>query len=212
MPGPPIDLMTEVGVERGGAYVQMRRENASSNVMGCWIFGGSTNTDGYGQIYVKKNSNLRLTGRAAQTAVLLHKLSWVAANGRNCPVGQQISHRCDIRACFNPDHLWAELPVVNNSRKGCPGEIICSVHHHPIVNLCPHSPLCIRPERDDVLCCLTLKESSPRWATQMEEGSSQDLPLPSLLRSGPLADVIARSSSEYAGRSSFEELVAQGLL
>jgi hypothetical protein len=208
MPGALIDLLGEIGVQRGAALVAMKSRDSSTNSTGCWLFGGSTNTDGYGQVYIKKNSDLARKGRNAQTAVLIHKVSWMAANRQNCPVGFHISHLCDIRACFNPDHLCAELPVVNNSRKGCAGEIACSVHHHVIVNLCRHSPQCIRPERDDVMCCLSLRELSPGWRFSEEAPTQQSLLAPL----GPLAEQVMRSSTEYAGRSSFEELVEQGLL
>lgn len=210
MPRALIDLLLEVGVQRGSALIASKRAEptTTTNSVGCWLFGGSCNTDGYGQIYVKKNSQLHQTGRSAQTAVLIHKVSWMAVNGQNCPVGYHISHLCDNRSCFNPDHLCAELPAVNNSRKGCPGEITCSVHHHVIVNLCTHSPLCIRSERDDIYCCLTMKESSPGWDTQGTEGLTQQ-PLSTPLRSVENTD---RASTEYEGRSSLEGLVRDGIL
>lgn len=196
--------------------VAARRANTSTdNTIGCWLFNGSKNTDGYGQIFIKKNSDLNRTGRTSQTAVLIHKVSWMAANGQNPGAGHHVSHLCDNRACFNPDHLCAELAVVNNSRKGCAGEIACSAHHHVIVNLCPHSPRCIRPEREDVFCCLSLKESSPGWmseASSQQTSSQQSLPTLPHTPLGPLAEQVMRSSSEFTGGSSLDEMVAEGLL
>jgi hypothetical protein len=212
MPGAPINLFLEVGVQRGAAIIVDRHNRSSTdNSIGCWLFNGSRNTDGYGQIFIKKNSDVNQTGRSAQTAVLIHKVSWMAANGQNPPARHQISHLCDNRTCFNPDHLCAELAIVNNSRKGCPGEIACSVHHHVIVNLCPHSPRCIRPERDDVYCCLSLKESSPGWMSQASSSQQSETPLLNAPL-GPLAAQLSQSSTEYAGSVSLEELAAEGLL
>lgn len=123
------------------------------------------------QVFTKKNADLNRTGRASQTAFLIHRLSFVAANGRDCV--RDCSHLCDVRNCFNPDHLQDENALINNSRKGCPGLLACSVHHHVVCNLSPHTLKCIRAERDDVFCCLSLKESDPvGWATQTSHQNS----------------------------------------
>lgn len=118
----------------------------------------------------------------------------------------QVSHLCDRRRCFNLDHLQDETPQVNNSRKGCPGPIICPVHGHLIVDLCSHNPTCIRPPRDDVNCCLALKESDPvGWATQT---SRQDSSRPS----SRAEQLMHRSSSEYEGAAFLDQAVREGLL
>lgn len=101
------------------------------------------------------------TGRGAQTAFLLHIVSFVAKTGSN-PDGH-VSHLCDNRKCFNPSHLVDEPPAQNNGRKGCPGPIFCSVHGHCIADLCQHRPRCIRPARDDIFCCLAIKEGDSKW-------------------------------------------------
>lgn len=139
--------------------------------------GGSRNTDGYGQVFTKKNSQLRETGRAAQTAFLLHRVAFVSKTGRD--VQEQGSHLCDNPACFRPDHIVDETSLTNNSRKGCPGILVCGWHHHVLADLCIHRPQCLRPERREGLsCCLAIKESDPEgWASHHSSsevgGSSQ---------------------------------------
>ena len=161
----------------------------------------------YQKIFTKKNSDLGQTGRSAQTAFLLHRVAFLGANGHDAH--GHVSHLCNNPRCFNPDHLVDETPQANNSRKGCAGPIICSVHHHLVVDLCTHYPRCIRPEREDVNCCLAIKESDPQgWAFSSEAQSSRPNS-----RDGPLAtDMQARSSTEYSGADFLEQAAMEGLL
>ncbi|KAF7113958.1 hypothetical protein CNMCM5793_006141 [Aspergillus hiratsukae] len=88
-----------------------------------------------------------------------------ARHRQDIPQGMQASHLCNNRNCFNPAHIEAETPEANNQQKGCPGEITYSVHGHAIVDLCVHRPHCIRALRDDVICCLAMREEDPwGWA------------------------------------------------
>lgn len=60
---------------------------------GCWLWLGGVNEDGYGD---------RMDG---DRHVLAHRFSWEIANGP-IPDGLLVLHKCDVRRCVRPDHLF----------------------------------------------------------------------------------------------------------
>lgn len=63
---------------------------------GCWIWTGSRNVGGYGRFRVPNDREYRT-----------HQLAWLlSVKDLYIPTGFDICHKCDVRACCNPAHVY----------------------------------------------------------------------------------------------------------
>ena len=78
-------------------------EKISYGSSDCWYWIGSKNKHGYGVTSISNENKA-------------HRLSWKLFKGK-IPEGLSVLHRCDVRCCVNPDHLF--LGTQNDNMKDC---------------------------------------------------------------------------------------------
>lgn len=62
---------------------------------GCWLWDGNIRENGYGRAWDSER----------QLPILAHRLAWILARGP-IPDGLLVGHRCHLRQCVNPAHLF----------------------------------------------------------------------------------------------------------
>jgi hypothetical protein len=72
----------------------------------CWLWTGSRAPNGYGWL-----------ARSRQSALLAHRVSWVAFTGRALTDNLTIDHLCNTKLCVNPAHLEPVTLFENVRRK-----------------------------------------------------------------------------------------------
>jgi hypothetical protein len=73
---------------------------------GCWLWTASVNEKGHGNFYDQRKTEA-------------HRVSWKLAYGK-IPHGAYILHRCGVRSCVNPAHLY--LGYGSNNKKLAPAD------------------------------------------------------------------------------------------
>ena len=75
---------------------------------GCWLWQGTVNNRGYGQIHV-----CRISGKVQTMSV--HRISWIISTRSEVPQGKYILHLCNnkLPRCCNPAHFEVGTQLEN---------------------------------------------------------------------------------------------------
>ena len=128
-----------MGINQVAAIIESRSEAVTES--GCWIWMRSTASHGYGDFRL----NYKL--------FLAHRASYEAFVGP-IPDGMFVLHRCDVKQCVNPDHLFLGTNADNMADKEAKGRGVPYTKGKPVIGF--QVAQAIRKDRDELH--LSLKE------------------------------------------------------
>ena len=84
---------------------KIERNSVRDEKTGCWLWTKHIHRSGYG-----------ITSGPRKTKVRVHRMSWEVSNGA-IPDGLWVLHKCDVRHCVNPAHLFLGDAKANSDDK-----------------------------------------------------------------------------------------------
>lgn len=125
LPEPPSLAARVLGGQamKAAAVIRQDMENKTIRVMAalqpieCVIWRGHKDDSGYGR--VMRGGKL----------IRMHRLVWTVINGP-IPQGMLVCHRCDVRACINPVHLFLGSNMDNVRDMVAKGRSTPKVHNY----------------------------------------------------------------------------------
>lgn len=86
----------------------------------CWLWTGRVASTGYGE------ANMTINGVGVGKA---HRVAWTLANGGPPPPGMHVCHRCDVKQCVRPDHLFLGTRLDNMRDAAAKGRMASGDRH-----------------------------------------------------------------------------------
>lgn len=100
---------------------------------GCWLWTGAASTAGYGKFGLHTSSSRRIH------VIDTHIFSWILHTRLDIPKGICVCHKCDIKRCVNPNHLF--LGTYSDNMQDCASKgrlshqrATCEDHGHAKLN------------------------------------------------------------------------------
>lgn len=119
----------------------------------CIEWNGARTSQGYGHFCRVVDGKRRW--------ITAHRDAWEKANGRPVPDRLFVCHRCDNRACINPEHLF--VGTASDNLKDCGAKGRTKFQRHPELTMGENNPRA-KLRSDQVLDMHRMRASGMAWS------------------------------------------------
>ena len=124
---------------------------------GCWLWGGATSYSGYGNAWFDADGS-------GKRQMATHRVAWIREFGP-IPDGLVVCHKCDVKQCCNPAHLFVGTHSENTR------DMIAKGRWKPI----PHESRARGEKHRSVTSPQTLKRGSKHHSAKITEADVLDI-------------------------------------